>query len=224
MWMPWDDLPAPMRAALQLAWTSAGAGSLGIGAVVTRADGEIVATGRNRLMEQDPGDDVLAGSSLAHAELNALAKLPFRGHGDDELTLWTTLQPCIQCLGAIRLSQIEHVRVLAPDPIFRGIERIRESNAFVGARWPAIDEHDVDEWSVLALLLPSRGERRGVVEEIWTAALPRLCATVRELEAAGELDRVFADHPDVESAAAGWLPRLSECVDEVAALAAATTV
>ena len=67
-------LDAPMHRAVELAWESFRAGSLGIGAVIT-LDGEITATGRNRLAERDPGDDVLAGSSLAHAEMNALAKL-----------------------------------------------------------------------------------------------------------------------------------------------------
>jgi tRNA(Arg) A34 adenosine deaminase TadA len=63
-----------MHRAVELAWESFRAGSLGIGAVITR-DGETLATGRNRLAESDPGEVVLAGTSLAHAELNALAKL-----------------------------------------------------------------------------------------------------------------------------------------------------
>ncbi|HMK10115.1 MAG TPA: hypothetical protein VK461_00890, partial [Acidimicrobiales bacterium] len=67
-------LEPPMHRAVELAWESFCAGSLGIGAVIT-LDGEIAATGRNRLAESDPGADVLAGTSLAHAEMNALAKL-----------------------------------------------------------------------------------------------------------------------------------------------------
>jgi len=43
----------PMRLAFELAWQSVCAGSLGIGAVVTRADLSIVTTGRNRLFETD---------------------------------------------------------------------------------------------------------------------------------------------------------------------------
>jgi tRNA(adenine34) deaminase len=82
-----------------LAWESFCAVSLGIGAVVTR-HGEAFTTGRNRVAERDPGDDVLAGTSPAHAELNALAKVPW-GTRSDGLELWTTLQPCLQCLGAI---------------------------------------------------------------------------------------------------------------------------
>src|SRR3954466_13784749 len=95
------SLDPPMHRAFELAWESFCAGSLGIGAVVTRGS-ELLTTGRNRLAENDPGDDVLAGTSLAHAEMNALAKLRW-GADPDGLQLWTTLQPCLQCLGAIRL-------------------------------------------------------------------------------------------------------------------------
>ena len=76
----WAELEPPYRVALDLAWQSARAGSLGIGAVITDADGTVVATGRNRLMEHEPGEDLLAGTSLAHAEMNALGKLRWRGH------------------------------------------------------------------------------------------------------------------------------------------------
>ena len=48
------------------------------------------------------------GLVLAHAELDALAKLRW-GSPSDGLELWTTLQPCLQCLGAVRLSPVRKV-------------------------------------------------------------------------------------------------------------------
>jgi tRNA(Arg) A34 adenosine deaminase TadA len=71
-----STLGPPMRGALELAWESFAVGSFGIGAVVTDRDGTVVATGRNRILEHDPGDDVLAGSSLAHAEMNGARQTP----------------------------------------------------------------------------------------------------------------------------------------------------
>src|SRR5262245_24048760 len=118
-----------MARAVELAWESTCAGSLGVGSTISTAEGLIVATGRNRLVEQDPGDDQLAGTSLAHAELNALAKLAW-GDRTAKLTLWTTLQPCLQCTGAIRMSRIDRVQVLAPDPLFREVDRVRDISPF----------------------------------------------------------------------------------------------
>ena len=92
----WVDLEAPFRRALELAWASFRAGSLGIGAVITDAGGAIVVEGRNRLFEHPTEDAPLAGSTLAHAEIDALSKVRWRqaveGHA-----LWTSLEPCLQC-------------------------------------------------------------------------------------------------------------------------------
>ena len=203
-----------MHRAIELAWESFCAGSLGIGAVVTR-HGEIYATGRNRLAERDPGDDVLAGSSLAHAELNALAKLPW-GTPSDGLELWTTLQPCLQCLGAIRLSPVRRVHVLAPDPLFRGVERARHLNEFIGRDWPDIFELTVDEWSVFSLLLHSHvGAFWGVEVPGWNSALPAVAALARSLVESGEMvDFAVASVPVATAAEALW-DRLGACVPDL---------
>ncbi len=211
-------LDPPMHRAMELAWESFRAGSLGIGAVIT-ADGATVSTGRNRLAESDPGDDPLAGTSLAHAEINALAKLPWGGHPDG-VELWTTLQPCLQCLGAIRLSTVTEVNVLAPDPLFRGVERARHLNPYIGSRWPDFRQRDVDEWAVLSLLLQTHvAAFWQVAVPGWNEVLPQIGALAAALVADGELlDLAAADADVVEVAGALW-GRLGEGVAEVAALA-----
>ena len=184
-------LDAPMRRALELAWESARAGSLGIGAVAVTGAGAELATGRNRLFERDAGDDVLAGSSLAHAEMNVLAKRATRRHEDDELVLHTTLQPCVQCLWAIRLIPVRRVRVLAPDPIFRGIERIRDVNPFLASNWPEIEQLPITEWSVLSLLFPTHtGVFWSSQLDQWSHHLPGLTALAERLVA----DRALVEH------------------------------
>jgi tRNA(Arg) A34 adenosine deaminase TadA len=212
-------LKPPMQRAMELAWESFCAGSLGIGAVVTR-DGELLTTGRNRLAEDDPGEDVLAGTSLAHAEMNALAKLRWGAHSDG-LTLWTTLQPCLQCLGAIRLSAVTEVQVLAPDPLFRGVEGVRHVNEFIGSRWPEFVEHDVDEWAVLSLLFQSHVTSFwGVAVPGWNEALPSIATLAGDLVASGELLDLAGSGADVASVAVALWGRLGECVPDVERVAA----
>ncbi len=203
-----------MQAALDQAWASTRAGSLGIGAAASQGR-ELVAVGRNRIHETDPGDDVLAGTSLAHAEMNVLAKLPYRAH--DGLRLHTTLQPCVQCLGAIRLSSVEWVQVLAPDPLFRGIERMRELTPYLARRWPVIEQRSVDEWAVFALLTPTRSMRgHPRLADVWTTALPSVTELVDEIDSSGVLDDARSA---VEAADRVW-DRLGKCVAEVTSLAA----
>jgi tRNA(Arg) A34 adenosine deaminase TadA len=194
----WAALDEPWRLALEQAWASVCAGSLGIGAVITDADGAVVASGRNRLMERDAGEDHLAGSSLAHAERNALAKVPWLGHAGDHLTLWTTLEPCLMCAGAIRLSRIDEVRYLVADPIFEGTQRARELNEFIASGWPDVVGPRADPLAVIGILFPAhlsafwgaptvRGSGRAGSEQAWVRSFPSICALAGELASSREL-------------------------------------
>ncbi|HEV8178668.1 MAG TPA: hypothetical protein VGP54_00015, partial [Gaiellaceae bacterium] len=70
----WQELDEPWRAALELAWEAYLADTIPVGAVVGAGDGTIVARGRNRIF--DPPGHGVAGSRLAHAEVDVLAQLP----------------------------------------------------------------------------------------------------------------------------------------------------
>ncbi len=77
--------------------------------------GTVVATGRGRRYEAAGPPDELAGSHVAHAELNALAKLGAHRHYDDHLLL-TTLEPCGMCHGAALQATVGGVRYAGSDP------------------------------------------------------------------------------------------------------------
>src|SRR5687767_519310 len=108
-------LEGPWRECFELAWEAFRAGTIPVGAVVTDGSGEIVARGRNRIFEDSAPPRQIAGSWLAHAELNALAELPalravggrsaFEGH-----TLYATLEPCALCMGAALMMMVGEVR------------------------------------------------------------------------------------------------------------------
>jgi tRNA(Arg) A34 adenosine deaminase TadA len=214
-----DAIDGAMRRALELAWESTCAGSLGIGCVITDAAGEVVASGRNRLFEHDSGDDHLAGTSLAHAEMNALAKLRWGLHRDVRLVLHTTLQPCLQCLAAIRMSAVDHVVVLAPDPLFRGVEAILDVNDFVASRRPSIEQRPIDTWSVVGLMLPTHAQAFWSADWGWADALPMLWDHARELvDDKTVIDCATAAVP-FDEVLQRLEPRLAACVDEVVALA-----
>jgi tRNA(adenine34) deaminase len=205
-----------MRRALELAWDSARAGSLGIGAVITNAQGCIVATGRNRLAETDAGDDHLAGTSLAHAELNALAKLRWGTHGDDHLELWTTLEPCLQCAGAIRQAPIAEVHVLAPDPVFRDLSGVQAASAHLRGAWPEYHLHPADPFAVFGLLLTMHTfVFWGVDDHPWAHALPDITARARELHAAGTLIALAAEDATLDEALDALWPQLLTAVADV---------
>ena len=102
-------LPAPMRAALDVAASAAAAGEVPVGAVVVQG-GRIIATSANAPRAlHDP---------TAHAEILAI-RAASAAIGSDRLSdcdLWVTLEPCAMCAGAIAHARIARLYYGASDP------------------------------------------------------------------------------------------------------------
>ncbi|HEX4213816.1 MAG TPA: nucleoside deaminase [Candidatus Dormibacteraeota bacterium] len=132
----WSSLSTPWHTAFQQAWESWRSGSAAVGAAVTDASGSIVAVGRNRLSEARDGTAPLAGTPMAHAEMNALASLPtgrFDGH-----TIYTTYEPCLMCSATIRGTyRIPRVAFASHDPTWRGLEEAFRAQEAVFRSAPA---------------------------------------------------------------------------------------
>lgn len=90
-----------MREALQQAEAALSRGDLPIGAVVVHA---------NRVVGRGSSTRATTGCHIAHAELNALFSCSsyLREH-HDECVVYSTVEPCPMCLGAIVMSDIPHV-------------------------------------------------------------------------------------------------------------------
>lgn len=115
--MLWNTLSLAWQTAVSQAWTAYCAGSLPIGAVIVDDEnGRLIATGRNAIHETD-SNSPLNGSRLAHAEMNALITLSQTAVPPQNCTLYTTLEPCMMCLGAIRMMRIKAVQFACADPL-----------------------------------------------------------------------------------------------------------
>ena len=103
-------LPPPMRRALDLAREAAAFGEVPVGAVITDADGSIIAESRNAMRSAlDP---------TAHAEMVAIrdAALALGAPRLDDCTLWVSLEPCAMCAAAISVARLKALRFAAEDP------------------------------------------------------------------------------------------------------------
>jgi tRNA(adenine34) deaminase len=161
-----DDsaLDGPWRECFELAWEAFRAGTIPVGAVVADPAGEIVARGRNRIFEDSAPPGQLAGSYLAHAELNALVGLPRLhardGRGPfDEHVLYTTLEPCALCMGAALMMMVGEVRFASLDHYGGGSE-LRLENPHT-SRLPLVLSGPLDG------LLGELGELLHVAHFVW---------------------------------------------------------
>jgi len=96
--------------AIHLALEAEGRGDLPVGAVVM-LDGEVIAEAGNAVL-------VPAYHPGRHAETEALSRVPAnlwpRGR---EMTVYTTLEPCVMCAGAMLLHGVGRVVFGALDPL-----------------------------------------------------------------------------------------------------------
>jgi tRNA(adenine34) deaminase len=98
-----------LQAAIAEALAAEGSGEVPVGAVVVR-NGEIVATGRNRVIaDSDP---------TAHAEIVAIrsAGTVLQNYRLEDCDLYCTLEPCAMCAGAILHARIRRLIYAASDP------------------------------------------------------------------------------------------------------------
>jgi tRNA(adenine34) deaminase len=113
----WSDLLEPWQVCFELAWEAYCDDCIPIGAVVTDADGRILARGRNRIIPrrlwaQQPSP----GVEIAHAELEALQRLDYAGLDQHSCSLYTTTEPCPMCMGAFYMSGVRTLHYAARDP------------------------------------------------------------------------------------------------------------
>ncbi|MEK6752535.1 MAG: nucleoside deaminase [Chloroflexota bacterium] len=112
----WETLDPPWQAALEMAWEAYCAGTIPIGAVVADANGNVVSRGRNRIMEKSAPKGQVCSNELAHAEINALLSLELRYEECRQAALYTTMEPCPLCMGALYMSNVKTVHFAARDP------------------------------------------------------------------------------------------------------------
>ena len=100
-----------MSMALALAVEAKKDGEIPVGCVIVDSEGTVIGRGRNR-REKDK-------SATAHAEINAISDA-CKTIGDWRLegcSIYTTLEPCPMCAGAIIMSRIDKVYYAAKDEI-----------------------------------------------------------------------------------------------------------
>lgn len=123
-----------MRMALDLAREAEAAGEVPVGAVIVM-DGEVIGRGRNSPIERsDP---------TAHAEILALreAGAAAGNYRLEGAILYTTLEPCVMCAGALVAARIAKVVFGARDLRFGGVRsKFRVADADVLNHRLAIEE------------------------------------------------------------------------------------
>ena len=135
----WAGLPAHWQRAFYQAWAAYCAGTIPVGAVVVDPRGVIAAEARNRVYDASaPPVGQLSGSWVAHAELNALAQIAAeRSTAEDDWAVYSTLEPCPLCAGAMTVALRGRITVgyASPDPIGGGLGALGATRIGQSREW-----------------------------------------------------------------------------------------
>jgi tRNA(adenine34) deaminase len=149
-----------LRRAMQLALQAEREGNLPIGAVIA-LDGAIIAEGYNHIWAPVP-------AHTRHAEMEALRVVdPSLWPRAAEMSLYTTLEPCMMCAGAILLHKVGRVVFGAGDD-YGGMPLVAAhlppyfQAARAAIRWegPALPEECGALFAQAMALIAARGEGR----------------------------------------------------------------
>lgn len=112
--MQWSELAAPWQTCWQEAWEACRVGCVPVGAVILDENGREISRGRNRIgVDAPPGQ--IGHSDLAHAEMNALIQVDRTRINTHTCILYTLLEPCPLCMGAIYMVGVRTVAYAARD-------------------------------------------------------------------------------------------------------------
>lgn len=152
----WSDLNDIWKESFSLAWKSFKRHTIPIGAVIVDSQGNIIARGRNRIFDKE-SKHPLSGTCMAHAEMTAMSTLKEKDHPDiKKYTLYTTMEPCPMCFGAMVMMGIRNLKYAARDG-FAGATEINNKMDYIHNKKIEIDM-DSSELEVFQICLQTAFE------------------------------------------------------------------
>ncbi|MDD4297371.1 MAG: nucleoside deaminase [Ruminiclostridium sp.] len=197
--MVWEELEYGWKMAFNKAWDSFCSGTIPIGAVILNENDELISSGQNMIFVEQADSPAIFGSSIAHAELNAIVQLKRKEHPNiRSYTLYTTTEPCILCFGAIVMGNIRHFKYAARDK-YAGAAGYTEHSDYVKSKKIKIEgPHEQLEAVQVALASYFELEKNTLNNEFFLAQMAAHCphgvSAGRKLFSKGLLRRLVDDN------------------------------
>lgn len=174
----WEQISRPWQVCFEQAWESYCNGSIPIGAVLVDNEENIIYCGRNRVNEKTGLGKQISYNKLAHAEMNTLLQINIDEHPNiRKYTLYTTMEPCPLCFGAIVMSNIRKLKYAARDRVGGGTN-LNNANEFISGKSIVISgpETSLEEIQIVIktdFVLRAWGEHAESLLQAWYKDCPR---------------------------------------------------
>jgi tRNA(adenine34) deaminase len=181
----WRDLEKPWQDAFSLAWEAYKSGTIPIGAVIVDRYCRTVSVGRNMVFDKT-NTNCLAGTYMAHAEMAAMMQLKESEHPDiRDYTLYTTMEPCPMCFGAMLMVHICSLKYAARDG-FAGATGLKDKMEYTRNKKMDIERgcEDLEAFQIVLQTVFEYGRQHRRMEDIlskWEGHCPGGVRLGREL-------------------------------------------
>lgn len=159
------------------------AGSSPIGCVIVDGSGTVIAEGRNRSGEPWPTEPHRIGDSgFAHAEMDAFFRLG-RVPQPQECTLYSSMEPCLMCGGAVAMTELGRVVWACDDP-WGGSGRLIEWDqhpAFRGVSIVPAPFADLEQEAATLFAVEARSVYPPEGWQRWRERYAEICERVEQL-------------------------------------------
>ena len=183
---------------MELVWEAYCDDCIPIAAIITDADGTILARGRNRIRgRRTAPHDFRRGNKLAHAEIEALNNLDYERVNRHSCILYTSTEPCPMCMGAFYMSGLRTLHYASRDP-YAGSVNLLGKTPYLSVKSIQVvgPSSSILESIVMAFYIEKElhdlnGNDRGhVVFEAWRQVVPRSVAFGEKLYRMGTLNQM----------------------------------
>lgn len=191
--MMWEELSLPWRTAFEQAWEAYCSGSVPIGAALVDESGKVIATGRSMQFERSGEPGQIVWSKLSHAELNVLLQISAHDHPNIRgCTLYTTMEPCPLCFGALVMSNVRNLCYAARDA-WAGSTNLLHANEYISSKPIRVTGPD-EQLEIVSIaintehFLRHNEQHNQVVIQAWNKDCPSGVQLGREWFKQGKLD------------------------------------
>ena len=212
----WNELSQPWQAAFEQAWEAYRGGSIPIGAALADEHGAVISVGRSMQYEHTAPEGHICWSKLSHAELNAL--LQVSGHDHPNIrgcALYTTVEPCPLCFGAMVMSHVRTLYYAARDG-WAGSANLAQGNSYIASKLLKIHGPVETLEAVSAMLhtdhvLRLLYSQESAIIKAWEKDCPQGVELGKKWHAEGKLQRALQEGRSI-----GWV--FNEAIRELSAL------
>lgn len=162
----WSDLPRPWQICFEEAWAAFCSGSLPIGSALFDQAGNCLARGRNHIFDDHVPTGQISLNQLAHAELNTLLQVDRRNYDLHSCSLYTSVEPCPLCMGAVYMSGVRAVFYGARDA-YAGSTNLLGTTPYLSKKNIKINGPAAQELEIIFLGLLVTAEMRRMRSTGW---------------------------------------------------------